>query len=64
MPILIGHRGAPGLAPENTIESLELAQRAGADAVEIDVRTSADGRPVLLHDRTFERLWGSPAAPS
>ncbi|HKU18551.1 MAG TPA: glycerophosphodiester phosphodiesterase [Candidatus Saccharimonadales bacterium] len=50
MTKVIGHRGARGLAPENTIEAIEAAIRAGADAVEIDVRVSADGVPVLNHN--------------
>jgi glycerophosphoryl diester phosphodiesterase len=52
---VIGHRGAGGLAPENTLPSFELALALGADAVECDVHLSADGVPVILHDRTLER---------
>lgn len=47
---VIGHRGARGLAPENTVESIEAALRAGADGVEIDVRVTSDGVVVLSHD--------------
>lgn len=50
---IIGHRGARGLAPENTIESIEAALRAGADGVEIDVRVTSDGVIVLSHDPSF-----------
>ena len=53
--IVIGHRGAAGLAPENTLEGIEAALAAGADAVEIDVRVTDDGVPVLLHDETLDR---------
>ena len=53
--IVIGHRGAAGLAPENTLEGIEAAVRAGADAVEIDVRVTDDGVPILLHDETLDR---------
>ena len=53
--IVIGHRGAAGLAPENTLESIETALSAGADAVEIDVRVTDDGVPILLHDSTLDR---------
>ncbi|MDT0471938.1 glycerophosphodiester phosphodiesterase [Streptomyces sp. DSM 41014] len=53
----VGHRGAPYHARENTLESLRSALRLGADAVEIDVRLTRDGVPVLLHDETLDRLW-------
>jgi len=52
---VIGHRGAAGLAPENTILSLELALAQGAAALEFDVRLAADGVPVLMHDPTLDR---------
>ncbi|MEU3537285.1 glycerophosphodiester phosphodiesterase [Streptomyces paromomycinus] len=55
---VIGHRGAPYDHRENTLASLRAALEAGADAVEIDVRLTADRVPVLLHDPTLERLWG------
>lgn len=51
----IGHRGAAGHAPENTLASLERAIALGADLVEFDVRRSADGALVLLHDPTVDR---------
>ncbi|MGP8298794.1 glycerophosphodiester phosphodiesterase [Streptomyces inhibens] len=57
-PALIGHRGDPYAYRENTLASLRSALAAGADAVEIDVRRTADGTPVLLHDATLKRLWG------
>lgn len=47
---IIGHRGARGLAPENTLSSLQAALDAGVDAIEIDVRVTADARVVLSHD--------------
>ncbi|GGO84141.1 glycerophosphodiester phosphodiesterase [Wenjunlia tyrosinilytica] len=56
-PLAIAHRGDPYRHRENTLPSLRSAVLAGADAVEIDVRTTRDGVPVLLHDRTLERLW-------
>ncbi len=49
-PLVIGHRGAPVDHPENTLESFEAAIRAGADMVELDVRLSADGVAVIMHD--------------
>jgi glycerol kinase len=53
--LLVGHRGAAAKAPENTASSLRAGLDAGADAVEIDVGLSADGRVVLLHDVTLDR---------
>ncbi|GAA3994947.1 glycerophosphodiester phosphodiesterase [Streptomyces sp. NBC_01352] len=53
----VAHRGDPYRVRENTIDSLRSALRLGADAVEIDVRLTRDGVPVLLHDETLKRLW-------
>ncbi|WP_405822716.1 glycerophosphodiester phosphodiesterase [Streptomyces sp. NBC_01390] len=53
----VAHRGDPYRARENTIDSLRSALDRGADAVEIDVRLTRDGVPVLLHDATLKRLW-------
>lgn len=53
----VAHRGDPYRVRENTLESLRSALRRGADAVEIDVRLTRDGVPVLLHDDTLKRLW-------
>lgn len=60
----VAHRGDPYRVRENTIDSLRSALDRGADAVEIDVRLTRDGVPVLLHDDTLERLWelGRPLA--
>ena len=54
----VAHRGDPYRFRENTIDSLRSALDQGADAVEIDVRLTRDGVPVLLHDATLKRLWG------
>ncbi|MFP3992542.1 glycerophosphodiester phosphodiesterase [Streptomyces sp. E11-3] len=54
----VGHRGDPYRVRENTLDSLRSALAAGADAVEVDVRLTRDGVPVLLHDATLKRLWG------
>ncbi len=56
--LIIGHRGAAAHAPENTIPSFRLAERAGADAIELDVHMSADGVPVVIHDPTLLRTAG------
>lgn len=53
----VAHRGDPYRFRENTIDSLRSALDRGADAVEIDVRLTCDGIPVLLHDDTLRRLW-------
>ncbi|WP_328550004.1 glycerophosphodiester phosphodiesterase [Streptomyces sp. NBC_00366] len=53
----VAHRGDPYRVRENTIASLRSALDQGADAVEIDVRLTKDGVPVLLHDATLKRLW-------
>lgn len=56
--IVVGHRGDPYRVRENTLPSLRSAVERGADAVEIDVRVTRDGVPVLLHDASLKRLWG------
>lgn len=48
--LVIGHRGAAGLAQENTLEALRAGLEAGADILECDVRVTKDGVPVLAHD--------------
>lgn len=60
--LAVAHRGDPYRHRENTLPSLRSALREGADAVEIDVRLTRDGRPVLLHDATLKRLWGRDRA--
>ena len=52
---VIGHRGAAGLAPENTLASFSQAVHLGVDAVELDVHRSADGHLVVLHDERVDR---------
>ncbi len=54
-PFVIGHRGAAGLAPENTLASLRRAKIEGAAWVEFDVMLSADGIAILFHDDTVNR---------
>lgn len=54
-PRIAHHRGASRYAPENTLPALETSIRLGADLVEFDVRTTRDGRHVLLHDATLNR---------
>ncbi|HCU73395.1 MAG: hypothetical protein CL790_00600 [Chloroflexi bacterium] len=54
-PIVVGHRGAPRIAPENTLSSFEAALRLGVDGIELDVRLSKDEVPVVMHDRSLIR---------
>jgi glycerophosphoryl diester phosphodiesterase len=54
-PLVIGHRGASADAPENTLTAFALALEQGADGLELDIRLSADGRPVVMHDATVDR---------
>ena len=49
------HRGASAEAPENTLRAFGLALDLGADGIELDVRLSADGVPVVLHDEGLDR---------
>jgi glycerophosphoryl diester phosphodiesterase len=55
-PMILGHRGAAGTAPENTLLSLERCLSLGAHAIESDVQVTADGVPVLLHDPDLQRV--------
>ncbi|MEK6286796.1 MAG: glycerophosphodiester phosphodiesterase family protein [Acidobacteriota bacterium] len=54
-PLVIAHRGASGLAPENTVAAFKLAVALGADGVEMDVQLSSDGTPVVIHDARVNR---------
>lgn len=53
--IITGHRGAGGLAPENTLASIQLALDLGVDRIEIDVQQTNDNVIIVLHDRTLKR---------
>src|SRR6188472_1201192 len=59
---VVGHRGNAAHAPENTMESFRQALAAGAECVELDVRLSADGVPVVMHDPTLDRTTDSTGA--
>jgi glycerophosphoryl diester phosphodiesterase len=58
MPVfeIVGHRGAPDQAPENTIPAFEQAIKLGADAVEFDVRLTADKVPTVFHFTYLEEI--------
>ena len=55
---IIAHRGASEDAPENTLAAMQLAWKQQADAIELDIRLTRDGRIVLLHDATTKRTAG------
>ncbi len=57
-PSVVGHRGAMGYRPENTLASFEHAAELGADWIELDVHLSREGVPVVIHDPTLERTAG------
>jgi len=57
-PLAISHRACQGHAPENTLAGMLAALAFGVDAIEIDVQTSRDGVPVLVHDETVGRTTG------
>lgn len=54
-PVVVAHRGASSTYPENTLEAFEAAIELGAPVVELDVRLSADGVPVVMHDPDVSR---------
>jgi glycerophosphoryl diester phosphodiesterase len=65
----VAHRGYSAVAPENTLPAFAAAVLGGATHVEFDVRTTADGVPVVIHDRTLDRtttgsghVWEQPFA--
>lgn len=55
VPLIIGHRGASAVAPENTLAAFARAMLDGADGIEFDVRLARDEVPVVIHDATLER---------
>jgi glycerophosphoryl diester phosphodiesterase len=55
LPLIIGHRGASAVAPENTLAAFARALEDGADGIEFDVRLAGDGVPVVIHDATLRR---------
>lgn len=58
-PIIFAHRGASAYAPENTLAAFELALTQNADAIELDVKLSADGHPIVIHDPLVDRTTGA-----
>ena len=62
LPRVMGHRGAAGVAPENTLAGLRAAAAMGVSWIEFDVMLSGDGVPVLFHDDNLERITGRKVA--
>lgn len=54
-PLVIGHRGYPSLAPENTLPAFHFSAVAGADLVELDYHHSKEGTPIVIHDYDVDR---------
>ena len=54
-PLVWGHRGASGYAPENTLPAFKMAADMGADGVELDIQLTSDGEIVVCHDETIDR---------
>ena len=55
MPLILGHRGASAVAPENTLAAFSRAILDGAEGIEFDVRLSRDGVPMVIHDASLKR---------
>jgi glycerophosphoryl diester phosphodiesterase len=60
--VVIGHRGAAAVCPENTVPSFCLARDTGAWMIELDVQQSTDGELFVFHDDTLQRLCEEPTA--
>lgn len=55
MPLIVGHRGARGLWPENSLAGFRAAAALGVDAIEFDVHAASDGGIAVIHDPTLDR---------
>lgn len=55
LPVTIGHRGYSQVNPENSLAAMAASQKSGAEYIETDVHTSADGVPMIMHDQTVSR---------
>ncbi|EHM10770.1 glycerophosphoryl diester phosphodiesterase [Thermanaerovibrio velox DSM 12556] len=53
--MVIGHRGAAGLAPENTLGAIRKGLELGVQGIEVDVQLTRDGKPVIIHDFSVDR---------
>lgn len=62
MPLFLSHRGESDDAPENTLNAYSLAMERDSDGIELDIRLTADGDVVCVHDETLERVAGAKLA--
>jgi glycerophosphoryl diester phosphodiesterase len=62
--LVIAHRGASSVAPENSMEAFRKAIELGADGIELDVRTTSDGVAIIMHDPDLKRTAGMRMAVS
>ena len=60
LPVIVGHRGTRGEAPENTLPSFQRVLDCGVGEIELDVRISQDGELIVLHDPQLRRTAGHP----
>jgi len=58
LPLIIGHRGAKGIAPENSLYGFKKAIELGIDGIELDVHLTKDGKLIVIHDMDLQRLAG------
>lgn len=56
--LIVAHRGCWTAAPENSVASMDACTAMGVEAVEIDVRLTKDGKPIVFHDNTLHRMTG------
>ena len=59
-PLIVGHRGAMAIAPENTFPSFEAGLAGGADILELDVQLTSDGKAIIFHDTDLFYKTGYP----
>jgi glycerophosphoryl diester phosphodiesterase len=64
MTVVVAHRGASAQAPENTMDAFRLAVEMGADAIELDVHQTRDGKLAVIHDDTLDRTTDATGAIS
>ncbi len=57
-PVIVGHRGGLGLAPENTLSAFKNALALGVDGIEFDVQRTKDGEIIVFHDEKIDRITG------
>ena len=58
LPLIIGHRGVKGIAPENSLSGFKKAVELGIDGVELDVHLTKDEKLIVIHDMDLKRLTG------